>query len=134
MVQHVLKHGGVAFVGHQLVGVCEITIVIVGSCRNARSHARTEFGQIKAPLFFGVTPEELVTQILTHTAEHHVFTGLVGFARFTHFGQILGCTGFIQFQPIELVQGLAVDGNGQILRAHFGQNAVFVKAPMGELR
>ena len=135
MRQHLLEHLGVAVLGHLLEGIGEVAVVGVGARGDARSHRLVQLRRVQSPLLAGVAAEELLVQLAADAVDHHVFAGLDVLHRLGTAGEKI-CRFLFggHVQTVEPVQRGHVDRDRHLLAIHLRQHAVFVGAPLGELR
>lgn len=86
VIQYLLHNGGVAVLGHALVGMIEVVIVVIESNGQAFENAGGQLGGAAAPLFLGIAFEERFVEFFAHKSQCLLFKVLwfldaeIGFA------------------------------------------------------
>ena len=115
VIQHLAKHLAIALGGHELVGVGEITVVVVGARRNTSSNPGGQLREIQSPLLAGVAAEEFLSQIVAHAVEYDVLAGLDRVAVLPYAVEITFRALLVEVEFVQLVQRGAIDGDGVCL-------------------
>lgn len=132
VVEHPLEQPGVAVPGHDLELIVEVAVVAVGTDRDAGGDGGAELGRVEAPLLAGIAPEEFFVQVAADGVEHHVFAGLDGIAGFADPVKKRLDAGFVEVEAVEAVDGVLVDGDGEQLAVHAGEDPMLVGHPFRE--
>ena len=134
VVEHVFEETCISMLRHELVAVGEVAVVAVGACRDARRDRLVELGWIYAPLLFRIAPKELLVEVTPDFADDDVFGGSYLWQRFRPRGEPALHLLRRQRQPIELVDGIKIDGDGEELSVYLRQDPMLVESPLRELR
>ena len=132
VIEHPLKEGGIAILGHDLKLVVEVAVVAVGAYRDAGGDGGAELRGVETPLLAGVAPEEFFVEVAAHGVEDDIFAGFDRVARFAHPVEEGLNAGFVEVQAIQAVDGVLIDGNREQLTVNAGEDAVLVGSPVGE--
>ena len=72
MIEHVLKQPGEPVGRHQLVGITEIAIVVIGPHRDAGSNRFVELRRIETPMFSGIAAEESFVELTSYLTDDDI--------------------------------------------------------------
>jgi hypothetical protein len=133
MSEHSFEHPGVAMPGHRLELVGEVAIIAAGTHGNARGDACVEIAGVDAPLLARVVPKELLVQIFSDPIHDDIAGGL-NFAWLRDAGKELLNFLAAQIHAVQLVERVCVDGHGDELSIDACEDAMLVRAPLGESR
>jgi hypothetical protein len=115
------EHARVAVQGNGLEGVGEIAVVAVGARGHSGGDAGVELRRVQAPLLAGVAAKELVVELAADLADDHVLGSLHRVHFFGYRREELFHLDRVEVQPVELVHGIQVDGDGHLLPIDAGQ-------------
>ena len=116
------------------MGVCKISIVMVGPDWHPGRDTCKKLGGIESPLLVCITLVKFFIEIPSDNVDNGVFAGSDRVPGITNGFKIGLQTFFIEVQAIEAVDGVDVDGNGKKLAVNACENSVFVRALFGEGR